>query len=323
MKRFVPVVAAAPAVCAVQQRQYILPPTPLSFGGFGGTRTNPPWLTQRRVGLHFACRLPTVYCMMEAPKVTDQQIYQALYELYHNIPDKTLVTLRQYREQTAQKLALGSQGLDDKSELFRGFVNVLLNGEPEPAFTDDGTLRVAAAAEPVPVPVTFQDALKATAGLVLRKLPKPRFSPYCPPTIDLADLSTRDFHMHSPVKAVVDVILNHEAVIVEADVKKLVNEGDMDSLPAIAKPPPGAVHVNHFTQVACIAAGVNKWHVMKFITFQSDVEQGQNLSTRTLVLDQLWEQHQKRKEGVSTPLSGTRRFPISPVGIARQRNASW
>ena len=50
VKRFVPAIAAAPALCAVQQRQYIPPPTPLSFGGFGGTRTDPPWPPQRRVG---------------------------------------------------------------------------------------------------------------------------------------------------------------------------------------------------------------------------------------------------------------------------------
>jgi hypothetical protein len=104
--------------------------------------------------------------------------------------------------------------------------------------------------------MSFARAVAATSGLILRKLPKPRFSPFCGSNIDLCDLTTRDFQRRNPVKAIVDVILNHNGNFTEADVKKCVTDGDMDALPAIAKPPVGAAAVNHFTQTAFISSCV-------------------------------------------------------------------
>ena len=82
---------------------------------------------------------------------------------------------------------------------------------------------------------TAQRALAATSGLILRKLPKPRFSPFTGSNIDLGDLTVRDFNIANPVKAVVDIILNHRADIDEMRVKQAVMDGDMESLPDIAK----------------------------------------------------------------------------------------
>ena len=123
--------------------------------------------------------------------------------------------------------------------------------------------------------MTWQRAQQATAGLILRKLPKPRYVPLCAPTIDICDLTVNDYHGRNPVKHIVDIILNHQSPISESVIKRCVNDGDLDALPPIARPPPGAVPVNYFQQVAFIpVANGASWNVVKHLTFISDAEDG-------------------------------------------------
>ena len=75
--------------------------------------------------------------------------------------------------------------------------------------------------------------------------------PHTPPVFDLCHLPTKTYHGTNPVKAVVDIVLGHaDATISEVHIQNLVLEGDVASLPAIARPPMGAIPVNHFTQLA-------------------------------------------------------------------------
>jgi len=204
------------------------------------------------------------------PNPTDEVIYNTLKDVYRAIPDTSLVTVKVLRERVAEVLGLGQQGLDGRRALVKGLTESIVNDEAPPNF-HDGSL--APVAPPVPVPMTFQRALTATSGLILRKLAKPRFVPYTVPNIGLLDLTTRDFG-RNPVKGLVDIVLNHRADFGEDDVKMCVLDGEMESLPWIARPPPGAVPVNHFTQTAFIDTEGGLMNVVRFITFQSDGEDG-------------------------------------------------
>ena len=145
--------------------------------------------------------------------------------------------------------------MDSKKELVQRLVESFINEEAAPVFDDQGAIAVAAPGAAEVVPVTFQNALTRTAGLILITMPKPRCVPFAAPTIVLCDLNVRDWHAYSPVKAVVDIILNHRTDITEADVKRCVLAGDIEALPAVARPPVGAMHVNHCTQIAFIPGG--------------------------------------------------------------------
>lgn len=209
---------------------------------------------------------------MPAPAPKDEAIYNTVAEIYRDIPDPNMVTVRMLRERTAEKLGLDKEGLDDKKDLVTELVKSIIDDEPPPNFVNGDIVVEPLVAEVVPM--TWQRALAATSGLILRKLPKPSLSPFKAPTVDLGDLTVRDFNRRNPVKAVVDIILNHRVDIDTEQVKKSVIEGDMENLPDILKPPPGAIPVNHFTQSTMISLGDGLWHIVKFITFQSDSENG-------------------------------------------------
>ena len=218
-------------------------------------------------------KLAPVGCM-EPELPSDEDIFNAMRELYQSIPDASLVTVRMLRERTSEKLGLGPGGLDDKKDLVKAFMEGIINDEAPPEF-DQGSLVQAPHGMPaVPVPMTYGRALAASSGMILRKLPKPRFAPYMPPNIDLCDLTIKDFHAGANYKHVVDIITNHDATFTEADVKKCLIDGELENLPAIAKPPPSAIPVNHFAQIAFVEISAHKWHVVKLITFISASEKG-------------------------------------------------
>ena len=57
-------------------------------------------------------------------------------------------------------------------------------------------------------------------------------------------------------------------------VKQCVIDGEMEQLPIIARPPPGAIPINHFTQTAFIKTSMTRWTIVRYITFQSDSGDG-------------------------------------------------
>ena len=209
---------------------------------------------------------------------TDRDIYEALKVQYNALPDTSTATLKDIRIATAQALGLSATGLDNKAQLIKKLVSAYINEEAV-TFNASGAFQELEPEPAVPVPMTSARALTASAGLRPRKLPKPIFVPFSEPRIGLEDLTVRPWHGQNPVKTVVDIILNHEEAISESQVKKCVVDSTLEELPSIARPPPGAVAVNHWTQTAFIpsAAGGNKWHIVNFITFQSEGQDGKVL----------------------------------------------
>jgi len=152
-------------------------------------------------------------------------------------------------------------GLDGKKAVVKVLLSAIINDEPV-TFDESGALPPTAPVHP-PEPMTFGRAKTAVAGLILRRLPKPQFAPYKAPNIDLGDLTIRDYHSQNPVKAVVDLILNHREQISEDHVKNCVVNMKLEDLPAIARPPPTAIAINHFTQTAFLPAGSDNWHIVE------------------------------------------------------------
>ena len=152
----------------------------------------------------------------------------------------------------------------------------ILQGNSGPDFLTDGSEAIPAAATVAAADtITFNRALAACAGLVLRKLPKPRFALFAAPAADIGDLNIRLAHSRNPVKNMVDVIAGHEdATINEKDVQNAIFDGDFMALPAVARAPSGAIAVNHCTQVAFIKRDDGKWNVVRRVTFQSDGTDG-------------------------------------------------
>jgi len=180
--------------------------------------------------------------------------------------------MKDMRVITEQALGMPAGGLDGKKAVVKVLLSAIINDEPV-TFDESGALPPTAPVHP-PEPMTFGRAKTAVAGLILRKLPKPQFAPYKAPNIDLGDLTIRDYHSQNPVKAVVDLILNHREQISEDHVKNCVVNMKLEDLPAIARPPPTAIAINHFTQTAFLPAGSDNWHIVKFITFLSDGPDG-------------------------------------------------
>ena len=56
-----------------------------------------------------------VLCMEEAPHPSDEQIYKTFSDFYNAIPDTSIVTLRELREQVSTRLDMDRNGLDDKN----------------------------------------------------------------------------------------------------------------------------------------------------------------------------------------------------------------
>ena len=245
---------------------------PLPFHGFKPVQGHPPstyGLLNKMPRTLFAS---TTWCMEEPEPPSDETIHSTLTGMYKDIPDPSIITVRQFREMTSDKLGLGPDGLDDRRDVVQRLMESIINDEM-PTFNREGA-RVEPPLVADPVPMTFQRALVATNGLIMRKLPKPRFIPYYEPTIHICDLTLKDFYGKNAVKAVVDVVLNHHGAFTEDDVKRLMMEDDLGNLPDVARPPVGAVPVNHFTQIAFIAVGRGVWTVLKYITFCSDSPDG-------------------------------------------------
>jgi hypothetical protein len=214
-----------------------------------------------------------VSCMEEAPHPSDEQIYKTFSDLYNAIPDTSIVTLRELREQVSTRLDMDRNGLDDKKGLCKQFMDSLVNDLPPPDFDDTGACVPEALVDPIPM--SFQRAMTASAGFILRKLAKPRFVPLVPPNVDICDLHTKEFSGRNPLKHLVDVILNYKCnELQENEVKNSVIHGDLTDLPYVAKPPPQAPPVNHFTQTAFIAVAPGTWNIVKHIVFQSDGADG-------------------------------------------------
>ena len=179
--------------------------------------------------------------------------------------------MAQLRDYCDKNLELGKDGLEEKNDLVRRFVTIIINDENAPEFRDGFVVEASAPA--VAVTTSYARALQATAGLIVRKLPRPRFAPLATPAIEVMDLTMQEFHGRSPVKSVVDIILHHRDVrkeINEDRIKQCVVDGDTEKLPAVCRPPAGCTHVNHFTQTAFVAATAESWNIIKFITFQSE-----------------------------------------------------
>ena len=209
--------------------------------------------------------------MDKAQPPAQDVIFNTMKEIYAAIPDKDIVTVKQLREAVAEKLGLGSSGLDDNKDLCTRLLQDIINDREPQVQQESGAPE---AAEPEAMPMTHQRAVAATTGLILRHTPKPRFVPYTEPNLGWEDLTIRDWHGRNPVKAVVDVILNYDGDIQEQHIKKCVIEGEMEDMPSIHRPPVGAIPVNHFTQTAFVKNALSKWTVVRFITFQSDGDDG-------------------------------------------------
>ena len=123
---------------------------------------------------------------------TEEQIYNTIRDLVKSIDDPSLVTVKQLRDRAAVLLGLDKGALDCKKALAKRYTEMVFQDEPAPDFSSGGDGASAAGVDPM----TFSRALAATAGLVLRKMPKPRFSPSTTPTTDICDLNIRDFHGH-------------------------------------------------------------------------------------------------------------------------------
>ena len=215
-----------------------------------------------------------VQCMQPVASPSDELVYTTLRDIYNAIPDTDVVTLKDLRGSVSDRLGFGLGGLEGKRDMIRMMADQVINDRPMLEFQDGALVESSANSEAV-VPIALKTALAATSGLRLRKLPKPRFVPLCPPVVDLADLNLKDFNRCSPVKHVVDVVVNYHYHLEESDIKQAVIEGDTEALPPVARPPIAAVAVNHFQQMAFIP--VNKsgppngvWLVVKHLTFCSD-----------------------------------------------------
>ena len=220
-------------------------------------------------------RGPLVRCMDAvvpvAPHITDESLFTMLKDIIDNIPDMEAVTLKQLREQVATQAGLEPGGLDDKKDLVKTFATTIIQGDALPVFDASGA---RAPDDPgVLNSEVYKQALRSTQGLVLRKLPKSRFSRTSPPLNDIDKLPIRQWHGSNPVKGFVDIIKNYQGAISEEDVMRAVAEGDMEEMPDITKPPAGAFQVNHFTQSAFIQTGAT-WAVVKHVVFQSDGPDG-------------------------------------------------
>ena len=200
-----------------------------------------------------------------------EQIYNHLSTLLADIPDTTAISVREVREMCSEKMGLGKEGLDGRRALVKRLAQSILTDEPRPDFDNSDDIGDASA---VALPMTYNRALAATGGLVLRKLPKARVVPFVASSVDFFDLTTRPFHSKNPVKHIIDIVIGHEdASITEAAVQLAVCDGELDKLPAVARPPLGSIAVNQWIQTAFIPRD-SKWDVVKLITFDSGGDDG-------------------------------------------------
>ena len=206
-----------------------------------------------------------------APAPTDEMLYNTLKELIVNIPDMEAVTLKHLRQRVAQHLGLGEDGLEGRKQIVSDFATAIIQEKTPPNFDIDGK-QVPGDASPEATAL-FSQALAATRGLVLRKLPKPRFVPMGEAQCGVDMLPLRPWLGHNPVKAVVDIIKDHPMAVDQQEMMRCIMEGDTAGLPAVTKSPVVRVQVNHFTQVALLPSG-DRWTVVKFIAFQSDAHDG-------------------------------------------------
>jgi hypothetical protein len=160
---------------------------------------------------------------------SDEIIYNTLVGLFRDIPDTNHITIRGFRELLSEKLGLGNNGLDDKSEMIKAMVSVIMSNETPPNF-NNGTMPPPGAPI-VPVPMTFQRAVDVTAGLVRRKIPKPRFTPWAQSIVELCDLNVKDFHGANPIKTIVDIVLQHHEDIAEDSIKTLSSKATWRNCP--------------------------------------------------------------------------------------------
>ena len=235
-----------------------------------GFRLLTPWPL-----LHSGAWTSPARCMEQppalAPAPTDEMLYNTLKELIVNIPDMEAVTLKHLRQRVAQHLGLGEDGLEGRKQIVSDFATAIIQEKTPPNFDIDGK-QVPGDASPEATAL-FSQALAATRGLVLRKLPKPRFVPMGEAQCGVDMLPLRPWLGHNPVKAVVDIIKDHPMAVDQQEMMRCIMEGDTAGLPAVTKSPVVRVQVNHVTQIALLPSG-DRWTVVKFITFQSDAHDG-------------------------------------------------
>ena len=85
------------------------------------------------------------------------------------------MTLRELREAVAEKLGLNKNGLDDRAGLVQELTQEIVDGKNPPEFKDGARV---VHDPPANGDFTFEKALKATAGFILRKTAKPRLIPH-------------------------------------------------------------------------------------------------------------------------------------------------
>ena len=196
--------------------------------------------------------------------MSSEAIFFILKGLVDKISDKDAVSVRELRERATSVLGLPSDGLDDKKDDIRRWLQSILADEPFPDWEGDSGA----------MPARYNEALQATTGWRLTKAPRAYFSPYKVPSIDFKDLPIREYFGVNPIKAVVDVIIGHDERFDEEVIKRNVVDGEMDALPAICQPPVGAAVINHFSQTAFVKRSDGKYDIVRFITFQTGATGG-------------------------------------------------
>ena len=198
--------------------------------------------------------------------LTDEQTYNALNNLIHALAGFGDITIGDMLRQAAVHLQLSENGLDLKQALVKKFVSAIINKGPITDFSD-GTSAA--------LPIKYQTALAECSCLFLRKT-KAKFLPNSTGSILWTDVNIRELYVNSSVvKHVVDVICGYDHDVKEEMIKACVADGEHEALPSICRPPPTATSVNHFVQMAFIGRDDGKYDIVKWITFESEGNQGE------------------------------------------------
>ena len=257
-----------------------------------------------------------------------------LVDIVWRIDGKNAVSIRDVRQKVALDLGLAATGLDAKAELVTSFAQSIMQGEPAPTFDEQS----GAAGPPCMLATSkLAAALRAASGIAIRHLPKPRFVPSSAPTLQVGDLNIRDFHGQNPVKHAVDVIEAYGGPMSESDVKKNVQDGVLDQLPSVLRPPLGHVPVNHFVQSAAVRTD-GSWRIIRWITFQAEGTDQGKVRPEIARFTQTWEvvfdlvlrqsQHGKKASAHSLSTSAAYRSDVGSFTAAqglrlkRQRTTS-
>ena len=202
---------------------------------------------------------------MAAEAPSREVLFNKLKEIIESIPDISAISVKDVRQMAATHF-----GLPDCLEARRAEVKLLMS-----AILDGNAMPPEGQAAAAPVPMSYQRAKDSVDGLLLRKLPRPRFVPPTPSICDFGDLPLRDFSATTAkCKVVVDIIAGYTDAVDIESIKQCALDGELEGLPAVCRPPAGAHAVNHCVQMAFVPNDHGTHTVVKHITFESDGIQG-------------------------------------------------